>query len=180
MVENGYYFGFPHKVESYPNSQEESRLVLERMQEPDFEYFNLTDESPKVPFLHYLELHGLTHNGELSHIINNSYPIIMQHKRYYNRPRPAQVNANIKPAKSLTAATPAYPAGHTFQAYLIAQHLSNKYPKHRKEFYRIANRIANARVSVGLHYPSDNKAGIALAEKYEEMEALTKPKGGFR
>jgi len=180
MVENGYYFGFPHRAEAYPNSQEESHLVLERMEEPDLEYFTLTDKSPKEPFLQYLETLNLNHEEELKNIINNSFPIIMEHKRYYNRPRPAQVNANIKPAKSLTAATPAYPAGHTFQAYLIANHLSKKYPKHRKEFYRIANRIANARVSVGLHYPSDNEAGIALAEKYRQNSALTKPKGGFR
>ena len=180
MIENGYYFGFPHREEAYPNSQEESHLVLERMQEPDIEYFNLTDKSPKEPFLQYLESLNLNHKEELRNIINNSYPIIMEHKRYYNRPRPAQVNANIKPVKSLTANTPAYPAGHTFQAYLMAYYLSNKYPKHRKEFFRIAKRIADARVSVGLHYPSDNEAGIALAKKYEEIEALTKPKGGFR
>jgi len=180
MVENGYYFGFPHRAEAYPNSQEESRLVLERMQKPDLEYFHLTDKSPKEPFLRYLEANKITHDGELTHIINNSYPIVMEHKRYYNRPRPAQVNADIKPVKSLTANTPAYPAGHTFQAYLIANHLSKKHPKHHGEFFRIAKRIADARVSVGLHYPSDNEAGIALAKKYGEIEALAKPKGGFR
>ncbi len=172
MVENGYYFGFPHRVEAYPNSQEESHLVLEQMEEPDLEYFNLTDKSPKEPFVQYLESLNLNHEKELKNIINKSFPIIMEHKRYYNRPRPAQVNANIKPAKSSTATTPAYPAGHTFQAYLMAHHLSNKYPKYRKEFYRIANRIANARVSVGLHYPSDNEGGIALAEKYQDIVSL--------
>ena len=109
------------------------------MQEPDIEYFHLTDKSPKEPFLQYLDSLNLNHNEELTHIINNSYPIVMEHKRYYNRPRPAQVNADIKPVKSLTANTPAYPAGHTFQAYLIANHLSNKYPKHRKEFFESQN-----------------------------------------
>jgi hypothetical protein len=54
----------------------------------------------------------------------------------------------------------------------MAHHLSNKYPKYRKDFYRIANRIANARVSVGLHYPSDNEGGIALAEKYQDIVSL--------
>ena len=59
-----------------------------------------------------------------------------------------------------------YPAGHTFQSYLIAHHLSIKHPKHRDEFFQIAKRIADARVSVGLHYPSDNEGGIALANRY--------------
>ena len=65
MIENGYYFGFPHREEAYPNSQEESHLVLERMQEPDIEYFTLTDKSPKEPFLQYLESLNLNHKEDL-------------------------------------------------------------------------------------------------------------------
>tara|TARA_A100001388_G_scaffold277235_1_gene267498 strand:+ start:3099 stop:3629 length:531 start_codon:yes stop_codon:yes gene_type:complete len=176
MVESGYYFGFPHRSGEYPNSKDESEIVLERMKNPDMEFFTLSDESPKVPFTDFLREKGYdTHDYELTQIIRKSYPIVIQHKGYYNRPRPAQVNSSIQPAESKTAATPSYPAGHTFQAYLMAYHLSNKYPKHRGEFFRIANRIADARVSVGLHYPSDNEGGIALAEKYEDkLSAMCK------
>ncbi len=175
-MESGYYFGFPHKSGEYPNSKEESQLVLERMENPDMEFFTLADESPREPFIEYLNSQGYdSHEYELTQIIRKSYPIVMEHKGYYNRPRPYQVNSAIQPAESKTAATPAYPAGHTFQSYLIAYHLSNKYPKHRAEFFRIAKRIADARVSVGLHYPSDNEGGIALAEKYKDkLSAMCK------
>ena len=140
------------------------------------EFFTLADESPRKPFIEYLISQGYdSHEYELTQIIRKSYPIVMEHKGYYNRPRPYQVNSAIQPAESKTAATPAYPAGHTFQSYLIAYHLSNKYPKHRAEFFRIAKRIADARVSVGLHYPSDNEGGIALAEKYKDkLSAMCK------
>ena len=175
-MESGYYFGFPHRSGEYPNSKEESAIVLERMENPDMEFFTLADESPRKPFIEYLISQGYdSHEYELTQIIRKSYPIVMEHKGYYNRPRPYQVNSAIQPAESKTAATPAYPAGHTFQPYLIAYHLSNKYPKHRAEFFRIAKRIADARVSVGLHYPSDNEGGIALAEKYKDkLSAMCK------
>tara|TARA_B100000700_G_C15051838_1_gene860665 strand:- start:3131 stop:3658 length:528 start_codon:yes stop_codon:yes gene_type:complete len=175
-MESGYYFGFPHRSGEYPNSKEESAIVLERMENPDMEFFTLADESPRKPFIEYLISQGYdSHEYELTQIIRKSYPIVMEHKGYYNRPRPYQVNSAIQPAESKTAATPAYPAGHTFQSYLIAYHLSNKYPKHRAEFFRIAKRIADARVSVGLHYPSDNEGGIALAEKYKDkLSAMCK------
>lgn len=173
MVESGYYFGFPHKAEDYPNSKEESQIVLERMKKPDMEFFTLSDESPRMPFLDFLSAKGLnTHDYELTQITRKSYQIIMEHKGYSNRPRPSQVNLAIQPAESKTAATPSYPAGHTFQSYLMAYHLSNKYPKYRAEFFRIAKRIADARVSVGLHYPSDNESAITLAEKYRDKVSV--------
>ena len=85
-------------------------------------------------------------------------------KNYYNRPRPAQVNSNISPLVKVPRLTPAYPAGHAFQAYLIAEHLGSKYPVHYFNFQRIAHRIAEARVKAGLHYPSDgNRAARRMA-----------------
>lgn len=166
MEESGYYFGFPHKLEAYPDSQKESAIVLEKMNNPDIEFFKLSDKSPKEPFIVYLKSKNLNYSKtELSNIIKKSYPVIIRHKNYYNRPRPAQVNSKIIPATSTTAMTPSYPAGHTIQSYLLAEHLSSKYPKHKKEFFRIAKRIADARVSVGLHYPSDNEKGIELAKE---------------
>jgi len=166
MEESGYYFGFPHRSEAYPNSQQESFLVLEKMKNPDMEFFNMSDISPKQPFMNYLEENNLEFSeNNLSQIIFESLPVLMESKRFHNRPRPTQVNANITPVQSQTAATPSYPAGHTFQSYLIAHHLSLKHPKHRDEFFQIAKRIADARVSVGLHYPSDNEEGVDLANR---------------
>ena len=165
LSESGYYFGFPHRSEAYPDSFTESKKVIGKMANPDAEYFLLSDKTPKTPFIAYLTENNLDFSeNNLSEIVKESYPIIMAHKRYYNRPRPAQVNASIQPAQSSTANTPAYPAGHTYQAYLLANHLSKRHPKHESSFYAIADRIAQARVSVGLHFPSDNKKAIELAQ----------------
>ena len=165
VIVNDRYLSTPEpKPQFHPDSYQESKSVLQAMKTPDKEYFLLTDESPRAAFIQYLENHNLKYDPEkLAEIIKDSFPLVMAHKTYYNRPRPAQVNSQIIPEPSETAKTPAYPSGHTFQSYLIALPLSKKYPLHTLSFYRIARRIAHARVSVGLHYPSDNAKAFELA-----------------
>ena len=163
-MSQGYDKSTPHKVGYYPDSAKESEVVLRKMKNPDIEYFKLTDKSPRTAFRKYMDDKGLTYDEEeMKRIMKESFSIIKAHKDYYNRPRPHQVNDNIVPPKSITSNTASYPAGHTYQAYLLAQHISKKYPLHYFSFYRIANRIAKARVSAGLHYPSDNKKAFELA-----------------
>ena len=73
------------------------------------------------------------------------------------------MNPEVKAVKTDTAETPAYPSGHAFQSFMLAKHLGKKYPQHKRKFYEMAHRIAASRVSVGLHYPSDNQKAFALA-----------------
>ena len=151
---------------SYPDSFTESKKVLRKMKKPDMEYFQLTDKTPINAFTKYMDERNLEYDqNELKKLIKDTRPILMAYKEYYNRPRPYQVNKALKAYPTKTSATPSYPSGHAFQSYLLAKHLSQKYPLHYFSFYGIANRIANARVSVGLHYPSDNRKGYELAQR---------------
>jgi len=84
--------------------------------------------------------------------------IIMKYKYIYNRARPSQVAPEIINAKLLdskTASTPAYPSGHAFQAYYLAKILTKKFPEKKEELMKIADRVSDARIIAGLHYPSD-------------------------
>jgi len=162
----GYYPATKGRNNTYPDSVKESKEVLKKMKNPDKDYFYLTDESPRYAFHQYLDSKGLDYDKkELEKIVQDSIHVIDSLKKYHNRPRPAQVNPLINTFDSKTAKTPAYPAGHALQSYLIAKHLSKKYPFRTYQFYSIADRIANARVSYGLHYPSDNRYAKELAEK---------------
>ena len=163
-MERGYDLSKPSKPEYYPDSVKESRKVLRAMRNPDLEYFQLTDKTPRTAFMKYMDDKGLDYDKkELKRIIDDTEPVLMSLKHYYNRARPAQVNDKINPAKSVSANTPSYPSGHAYQSYMIARHLAKKHPRHFFSFYSIANRIAQARVSLGLHYPSDNKKAFELA-----------------
>ena len=158
----------------YPDSVKESEIVLERMKNPDFEFFELTDLTPVSGFTQYLKEQKLDFDEEmLLQIARDSTPFILQLKNHYNRPRPAEVNKKIKPAKSLTANTRAYPSGHALQSYLLANYLTRLHPSHEKKFQQIADRISESRVSVGLHYPSDNAKSKELVDTHTFRQEYT-------
>ena len=62
-----------------------------------------------------------------------------------------------------SAQSPSYPSGHTTQAYYIALTLSEKYPEFKDNLMLIASLIAESRIDRGVHFKSDNDAGIMLA-----------------
>ena len=166
-MEQGYHQERGHKSQHYPDSKKESQKVARAMANPDMEYFLLTDKSPRTAFIQYLENQNLSYRPEeLEYIVQESLPVILSLKNYYNRPRPAQVNPDIKAQPSETAQTPAYPSGHATQSYMIAKYLAKQHPLHYLQFYRIAHRIAKARVKAGLHYPSDNHKAFEIAHNF--------------
>ena len=55
----GYYSDRKIKDNLYPDSYKESYKVLKKMNNPDMEFFLLSDESPRAPFIEYLELKNL-------------------------------------------------------------------------------------------------------------------------
>ena len=85
--------------------------------------------------------------------------LITKLKWLYNRPRPYQVakahGIEFTPLHSKTAHTPAYPSGHTIQAYLHASYLSEVAPQHRRAFMDLADKISWSRAVAGYHWPSD-------------------------
>ena len=49
--------------------------------------------------------------------------------------------------------------------------LSKKFPEYKKEFFDLAEQAGTARILQGVHYPSDNVAGMTLAKViFEEIE----------
>ena len=88
----------------------------------------------------------------------------------YNRPRPEQLGPmlgyDIKSMKTDTDDTPAYPSGHTAQAWTMALYLADKHPDHKEGLYDIAKKIEDSRIIRGAHYPSDNVEAKKMAEKY--------------
>ena len=94
-------------------------------------------------------------------------PTIHLHKNYFNSLRPSELaekhGIDFDSDYLESAQTPSYPSGHTTQAYYIASKLSLIYPKLKKYFFEMANMIAQSRIDRGVHFPSDNRAGIMLA-----------------
>ena len=128
----------------------------------------LVDESVANLFIPFLEENNLHFPRKMIDTLwdNVMYPVIMNLKWRYNRPRPYQLGFrygfDIDHIQTETHNTPAYPSGHTAYGAMLASVLSDIYPEYSSDFYKLANVAGRARELQGVHYPSDNNAAMVI------------------
>ena len=89
--------------------------------------------------------------------------VAMHFKYIYNRARPWQIYPPLLPPVT-TPAHPSYPNGHSLQSHIIAHSLALANKALEAPTLAMAGRIAENREVAGLHFRSDTKAGMRLAE----------------
>ena len=95
--------------------------------------------------------------------------LIMQLKNSYQRARPYQYAyyGNIKdfhPYDTMSGNNPSYPSGHACQSLFLCGIIANHYPDKQKELLRLSQKIAESRIILGIHFPSDNAFGMKIAK----------------
>ena len=133
------------------------------------EYINCDEDSSYYIKL-VLEENNMDYSEDtIVYIEDQCRPIIRHYKNHYNRPRPYQVaealGIDFKRFVTDTAKTPSYPSGHTVQPYVVANYYGKLYPEIKSELREAADICAFGRVIAGLHYPSDYRGGIILADQ---------------
>ena len=91
-------------------------------------------------------------------LIKESAPVILELKKHHNRPRPYELDKNLKAVKMKSMNTPSYPSGHSAQGVLIASALKDKYGK-GSAFMQTAKNISYSRRVARAHYKSDSNEG---------------------
>lgn len=129
---------------------EVEQKIHERTPE-DIDFFNLTDRSVSEAFVNIVPLTI----KELDYIISQVNTTILSLKYIINRARPNQINPKLNVLKSNTSHTPAYPAGHAFQAYYLSKILGKQYPELQHILNLTAEKCDHVRVAAGIHFPSD-------------------------
>jgi PAP2 superfamily protein len=128
----------------------------------------------QVGWLHLLMIDQGTHPAtfRLMKLAARVGEAVMIHYKYqFMRPRPSQLCPTLYPPLDVPG-HPAYPAGHSTIAHLTTNCLVDMIPNTNKSkpvltplLEKYAERVALNRCIAGLHYPSDNAAGKAIAEK---------------
>mgnify|MGYP003124107738 CR=1 FL=1 len=101
-------------------------------------------------------------------LINGSVPVIHKIKYHHLRPRPRElakkfnIRLNSKEMESMD--TPSYPSGHSAQAYLLADVLSDRYPDKKEVFQKAARDVSFSRNIARSHYKSDSVVGEELGK----------------
>lgn len=160
------YIKYYKSIPVYPNNTNEAKLVknyINLRRDEDIDFFHLTNISVVDAFVPHVNKES---RDELLKITESkkTLAIVYFFKYLINRARPEQVDDSIKPINTDTAKTPAYPAGHAYQAYLLAKVLSQRYPDKSTLFNQLAIRCDLCRVQAGIHYPSDGKFSKRLVD----------------
>jgi hypothetical protein len=151
---------------------QELRLVSQSTQNrslKDIELIHNVDQDLDTPFELLLEKYSLEYpKNYISLFYDIVYPVLINTKNYWNRPRPKQLakyyNIQINVILTDTHHTAAYPSGHTVYSSLVSNILKDIYPEvQTRELDFIVNETARARVLQGVHFPSDNKASIIFS-----------------
>lgn len=104
--------------------------------------------------------------------------LVIQLKNHYQRPRPYQVafytEQNLHPYDSYTAQSPSYPSGHAMQSYFLCHLIGFHYEEKKEQLLKIAKQIADSRIILGVHYPSDNDFGIQIVKDLMLKEDIKK------
>ena len=147
--------------------QEVSELSDKRT-DRQVELVMVVDKDIRVMFERLLKDNNLSYPAEKIKKLYNTivFPVIMNLKWRYNRPRPYQLapkfGVEIDYIPTDTINTPSYPSGHTAYATIIASVLSEMYPELSSEFYELVNVAGKAREIQGVHYESDNDASMVI------------------
>ena len=69
-------------------------------------------------------------------LIKDSAPVILELKKFHNRPRPKDLDKKLPNYEMASMKTKSYPSGHSVQGILIAKVLGDKYPKEMDAFIK--------------------------------------------
>ena len=159
------YVSYLPTIPIYPNNEkdlEQMKNIMKTRTQEDIDYFFKTNSSVVPAFLPYVN----EEKDKLTEITLSQNYIIHFFKNIINRRRPYQIDTDLKPLSTKTSQTPAYPAGHAYQALLLAYHLSKKYPDKKELFDSIAARCDDCRVKAGIHYKSDGEFSRKLFQLF--------------
>lgn len=157
------YISFLPTLPIYPDSNQEAIVVknITQNRDPDLiRLFYKTDDSVADAFTEVLQVDKASIESIMSRV--NWLTLFLKYT--INRPRPVQIDKSINVLFSQTGNTPAYPSGHSCQAFYIAKYYSRIYPEKKAVLYTIAEQCGKARIQAGIHYPSDHKFSKWLVE----------------
>lgn len=150
------YISYYPSIPVYPNNNTDLKIMkkeIKKRTQEDIDFFFKTNDSVAFAFLPYVN----ENEDDLRKIVMSQNNIIYFFKYLINRRRPYQIDENLNPLSTTTSQTPAYPAGHAYQALLLAKYLSKKYPEKKELFNKLAIKCDECRVKAGIHYKSDGE-----------------------
>jgi len=132
-------------------------------------FLKISDEKPFTLIRKFCNDHGIDFDlDDLDDLNEHFARLVLTLKFKYNRPRPKKFMIDHHdefPCDRIEDnKTPSYPSGHSAHAYFNCCILADAFPEYAVELFSLADRIAQSRIDLGKHYPSDISFGRFLGE----------------
>lgn len=132
-------------------------------------FLKVSNEKPFRLFKRYVEKNKLDYDmNYLDELNSNLANLVLTLKFKYNRPRPnkqmERSNIEFPYEKIEPNNSPSFPSGHAAHAYFNCKMISDKFPDHEMKLRTLAEMIAQSRLDLGKHYPSDISFGKFIGE----------------
>ena len=156
---------------------EKVKLVREEANSIHFARYKRYDRNMMQSIVSAFTTKGMDIEELATSINDDIIPTIAKLKQKYQRPRPYQLAQYYKlklfPYDTFSGHSPSYPSGHTIQAYVILNIIGNKHPQAYGFCKQFITDIADSRVYLGLHYPSDNDASYLIGQEILKLKSIT-------
>lgn len=156
---------------------EKVRSIFDESNSEHFARYKRYDRNLKQSIISAFTVKGMDIEEIFDSINDDISSTIIKLKQKYQRPRPYQLAQYYKlklfPYDTFSGHSPSYPSGHTIQAYVILNIIGNKYPKSYGFCKQFITDIADSRVYLGLHYPSDNDASYLIGQEILKLKSIT-------
>ena len=138
--------------------------------------FKRYDRSLAQSILSAFQTKGIDVEELVGSVFDDISPAIMKLKQKYQRPRPYQLAQYYKlklfPYATVSGHSPSYPSGHTIQTYVTMNIIGNKNPETFGFCQKFIEDVANSRVYLGLHFPSDNDASFIIGQEILQLKSI--------
>jgi hypothetical protein len=130
-------------------------------------------------FEKFLKLNGVDSikKEDLESITDELDPITFILKYQFNYPRPLQLalvhDIPLYPEQPTNACSPAYPSGHSIDAFVIAGLIAKKYPQLADDVSKLSERVSMTRNLGGIHFTFDSSFGKEIAEDILSLDLLS-------
>ena len=156
---------------------EKVRSIFDESNSEHFARYKRYDRNLKQSIISAFTVKGMDIEEIFDSINDDISSTIIKLKQKYQRPRPYQLAQYYKlklfPYDTFSGHSPSYPSGHTIQAYVILNIIGNKYPQSYGFCKQFITDIADSRVYLGLHYPSDNDASYLIGQEILKLKSIT-------
>ena len=138
--------------------------------------FKRYDRSLAQSILSSFQTKGMDVEELVGNVFDDVTPAILKLKQKYQRPRPYQLAQYYKlklfPYATTSGHSPSYPSGHTIQTYVAMKIIGNKHPESYGFCEKFIQDVANSRVYLGLHFPSDNDASFIIGQEILQLKSI--------